>query len=525
AYSKMLDIVLKVRPLILLVSFGTVALTFHLFTTMPKGFFPLEDTGQLSVTTEAGQDISFPAMAELQQRIAKIFMNDPAVAQVNASAGATGLSTSVNQGRLFIGLKPRDQRPGADEIIRRLRPKLAEIPGVNVFIQKTQNLNIGGRAAKSLYQYTIQSPSTEELYRWAGILETRMKALPGLRDVNTDLQIRGPEAMIDINRDRAASLGISTEAVRNTLYSAFGTRQVSTIYTPSNSYQVILEVEPRFQQNIEALSKLRVRSATGQLVALEAFADIRRQAGPVTVNHQAQLPSVTISFNTAAGYSLGDAVNAVLALERELALPATVSTGFSGAAQVFQAALAGQGLLLGAAVLVIYMILAILYESFIHPITILSGLPSAAIGALLALKVTGLDISVIAIIGIIMLIGIVKKNAIMMIDFALQAQRERGLAPQEAIREACIKRFRPITMTTMAAIAGALPIAIAHGASAELRQPLGISVVGGLLFSQVLTLFITPVIFLYLEDLRRIVGRLFGRPSAEVEAERAQPAE
>ncbi len=520
-YERCLKLVLRFRPVVLLLTLGTVVLTAHLFMIAPKGFFPLEDTGQLSVTTEAGQDISFPAMAELQQRIGRIFLDDPAVAQVNVSAGATGFSNSVNVGRLFAGLKPRSERPGADEIIRRLRPKLAEIPGINVYIQKTQNLNIGGRATKSLYQYTVQSPSTEELYRWAGILEGRMRALPGLRDVTTDLQIRGPEALIDIDRDRAASLGVSSEQIRTTLYSAFGTRQVSTIYTPSNSYQVILEVEPRFQQDIEALSKLRVRSANGQLVALDAFAEIRRQAGPVTVNHQAQLPSVTISFNTAPGHSLGNAVDSVLALERELALPASVTTGFSGAAQVFQAALAGQGILLGAAVLVIYMILAILYESFIHPITILSGLPAAAIGALVGLHVMGLEVSVIAIIGVILLIGIVKKNAIMMIDFALQAQRERALPPREAIYEACVKRFRPIMMTTMAALAGALPIAIGEGASAELRQPLGVAVVGGLLFSQVLTLFITPVIFLYMEDLRRLGPRLFGATSADMHARRS----
>ncbi|BBK42706.1 multidrug transporter [Allostella vacuolata] len=520
-YGRMLQAVLRYRPLTLAVTIGTVAFTIHLFMTSPMGFFPLEDTGQLAVTTEAGQETSFAAMAQIQQRVSRIFQADPGVAQVNASAGATVWNPAVNQGRLFIGLKPRAERDGADAIIRRVRPKLAEIAGVNVYIQKTQNLNIGGRSAKSLYQYTVQSPSTEELYRWAAILETRMRGLPGLRDVTTDLQIRGPEALITINRDRAASLGVSSEQIRNTLYSAFGTRQVSTIFTSSNSYQVILEVEPRFQQSVEALSKLRVRSASGQLVALDAFAEITRQAGPVTVNHQAQLPSVTISFNTAAGTSLGDAVKSVLALERELALPASVTTGFSGAAQVFQAALAGQGLLLGAAVLVIYMILAILYESFIHPITILSGLPAAAIGALLGLRFMGLEVSVIAIIGIVLLIGIVKKNAIMMIDFALQAQREQGMDARTAIEEACMKRFRPIMMTTMAAIAGALPIAVAHGASAELRQPLGVAVVGGLLFSQALTLFITPVIFLYLEDLRRLGARWFNANAEAVAAERA----
>jgi HAE1 family hydrophobic/amphiphilic exporter-1 len=411
-YDACLKLALRFRPVMLLVTLATVAVTVHLFMKAPKGFFPLEDTGQLSVTTEAGQEISFAAMAEVQQRIGRIFLDDPGVAQVNVSAGATGLSNAVNQGRIFIGLKPRAERDSADVIIRRLRPKLAEVPGVNVYIQKTQNLNIGGRAAKSLYQYTVQSPSTEELYRWAGILEGRIRGLPGLRDVTTDLQIRGPEALISINRDRAASLGVSSEQIRNTLYSAFGTRQVSTIYTPSNSYMVILEVEPRFQQSVEALSKLRVRSASGQLVALDAFAEIKRQAGPVTINHQAQLPSVTISFNTAVGTSLGDAVNAILALERELVLPASVTTGFSGAAQVFQEALAGQGMLLGAAVLVIYVLLGVLYESYIHPITILAGLPSAAVGALATLMLFGQDLTLIATIGIVLLIGIVKKNAI-----------------------------------------------------------------------------------------------------------------
>ncbi|HVA15398.1 MAG TPA: efflux RND transporter permease subunit [Stellaceae bacterium] len=507
-YRSALTTVMRWRRTMLAVTLLSIAISGYLFAVIPKGFFPIVDTGVLIGSTEAAQDISMDGMKAHTLEVAKVIKADPNVSDVTAFVGVIGGSPALNIGRLFIQLKPRaDRALSASGVIQELRPKMARIVGMNTFFQPLQDINLGGRPSKSQFQYTLQDGNPAELYRYAELMQKGIGRLAGIQDVTSDLQLRNRLALIDINRDKAAQLGITVDQIRNTFYSAFGTRQISTIYEPSDSYEVILELDPADQTSPTDLSKIYLRSSTGQMVPLGALATISPGIGPVTINHQGQLPSVTISFNLAPNVSLGTAVNEIAQLERTTNLPVSVSSSYQGNAQVFQAALQGQGLLLSAAVIVIYIVLGILYESFIHPITILSGLPAAGLGALLTLMLFHQDLSVIAIIGVVMLIGIVKKNAIMMIDFALERQRNGDVTADEAIFEACLLRFRPIMMTTMAAIMGGLPIAVGWGEGAELRRPLGLVVVGGLVVSQSLTLFITPVIYLYLEKVRLMFSR------------------
>jgi hydrophobic/amphiphilic exporter-1 (mainly G- bacteria), HAE1 family len=520
-YDWALTRVLRFKLVTLFVTILSLVASLYVFNVIPKGFFPNEDTGLILAATETVQDISFDAMAVHQQEVAAIVQSDPDVADVGSFIGSSPFNPGLNNGRMFITLKDRDQRVNQvtiDQVIQRLRRKVAQLPGVQTYFQAIQNINVGGRLARSQYQYTVQDSDTKELYEIAPKLQAGIVKLAGIQDVNSDLELKNRELIIDVNRDLASSMGITVDQVRQTLYSAYGVRQISTIYEPANDYQVILEVEPKYQRNPSDLSKLYLRNAANQPIPLSAIAHLRTELGPVLINHQGLLPAVTISFNLTPGVSLGQAVEEIHQLERSMNLPVTVATGFQGTAQVFQRSLKGQGMLLIAAVLVIYMVLGILYESFIHPITILSGLPAAGLGALLTLMLFGMDLSIIAIIGIVMLIGIVKKNAIMMIDFAIARQRESITTPEHAIHEACLLRFRPIMMTTMSAIMGGLPIAIGLGQGSELRRPLGLAVVGGLLVSQALTLFITPVVYVYLERMRRFFG------SAERPALQPEPA-
>jgi len=514
AYRVTLDIVLKGRLIVLALTLLSVYASLQLYMAVPKGFFPTEDTGLIRGATEGPADTSFEAMSQRQQLMQEIVRADPAVDYVTSSIGQSG----INQGFMFIALKPREERDAVTTVIARIRQKTAGIPGITLVMQPVQNINLNsGRQSRAQYQYTLQSSDIQALYKAAPEMLERMRRLDTLRDVNSDLQLSNPQAVIDLDREKAANLGVTSDQLRQTLYSAFGSRQVSTIYTPSNDYQVIMEADRAFQSDPSSLSRLFVKNSAGQNIPLDAMATVKRGVGPLSVNRQSQQPAVTISFNTPPGVSLGDAVASIRQVERQAGLPSAVTTGFAGSAQLFQDALKGQGLLIVAALLVIYIVLGVLYESFIHPITILSGLPSAGLGAILALQYFNMDLSVIAIIGILMLIGIVKKNAIMMVDFALERRRD-GADAQTAIRDAALLRFRPIIMTTFAALFGTLPIALGSGAGSELRQPLGIAVCGGLIVSQLLTLYITPVVYIYLDKIETLLNR---RRHAEVVAESA----
>ncbi|MBV8526400.1 MAG: multidrug efflux RND transporter permease subunit [Acetobacteraceae bacterium] len=514
-YDRGLRFVFRHQFLTLLSTLALIALTGFLYIEIPKGFFPEQDTGFIFGQAEARQDISFEAMSKIEEAFTDVILTDPAVGAVVGFVGATGGNASENTARMFIQLKPFSQRTdSAQTVIQRLRPKVAEVEGAKFFMQAGQDVTVGARLSQDEYQYTLSDTNAEELNEWAPKIQQAMEKAHELQDVATDQQIAAPHIVINVDRNAAYRLGLSMWLIDQTLYDAFGQRQIATIYTSTNQYKVILEVQPEFQTDPDALSHIYVANKDGKQVPISAVARFGRKVEPLTVNHQGQFPSVTLSFNLAPGVSLGEAVDKIQSLQDEMNVPRTLQGSFQGTAQAFQSSLTSMPLLVAAAILAVYIVLGMLYESYIHPVTILSSLPSAGVGALIMLMIFGYHLTIIALIGIILLIGIVKKNAIMMIDFALEAERNEGKSPLQSIHEACLLRFRPIMMTTMAALFGGLPLAIGHGAGSELRRPLGIAIVGGLLVSQVLTLYTTPVIYLYLERLRvwATAGRRRAKP-------------
>jgi multidrug efflux pump len=519
-YQASLGFVLRHPPGVLAVTLATIALNVYLFVVVPKGFFPQQDTGRLTGAIQAAQDISFQSMQQKLAAVVAIIARDPAVDNViGFTGGAGGGGATVNTARMFVALKPRQERGlTADQVITRLRGKLAAVPGAPAFLQAVQDLRVGGRASNAQYQFTLRGEDVAELNAWAPRVAERLRALPQLVDFSSDQQDRGRQSTVVIDRATASRLGVSSALIDSTLYDAFGQRQVSTLYTPLNQYHVVMEAAPQFGQRPETLRDIYVRPPGAAPVPLSALTHYEASSTPLAVSHQAQFPSVTLSFNLAAGASLGDAVRAIEATTTQLGLPSSIQGSFQGTAQAFQASLASQPVLIVAALLAVYIVLGVLYESYIHPLTILSTLPSAGVGAILALLVFRTELSVIALIGILLLIGIVKKNAILMIDFALEAERTQGKEPREAIAQACLLRFRPIMMTTLAALLGALPLALGRGVGSELRRPLGIAIVGGLIVSQLLTLYTTPVVYLYLDRMQRWFERRRGAVPARSRA-------